>query len=185
MTDNNSTLTRILEGTLSAVARHGLRRVSMADVGVAAGVARGTLYRYFDNKDQLLDAISRHIENEMKADLIKDVDERPALDDRVEVVVRSIVYYAETHPEAVQVMALESGFGIGFIREAFLEFVPLVEQLLTPALELTSVVRSGMATSAELSEMLLRVIATTYFVPTDDLDEIPRMIAALPCLHRD
>src|SRR5271170_5947838 len=119
MTENNSTLTRILEGTLSAVARHGLRQVSMADVGIAAGVARGTLYRYFDNKDQLLDAISRHIENEMKADLIKAVDERPALNDRVEVVVHSIVYYAETHPEAVQVMALESVFGIGFIREAF------------------------------------------------------------------
>jgi AcrR family transcriptional regulator len=182
MTAKNDTLKRILNGTLQAAARHGVDRVSMRVVGQEAGVARGTLYRYFENKDQLLEAIGRHIENEMKADLIRAVDERPGLDTRLEVVVHAIAHYAATHPEAMQVMALESGFGSGFIQEAFLEFVPLVEQLLGPALERTSAVRSGAMSSAALSELILRVVATTYFVPTVDLDEIPHAIAALPCL---
>jgi hypothetical protein len=94
-----------------------------------------------------------------------------------------MVYFSRTHPEAAQVIAIEPGFGIEFIRRVFPEFVAVAEQLLAPALELTPAVRMDTASSAELSELILRVAASTYFIPTLDIDEIPRAIAALPCLQ--
>jgi AcrR family transcriptional regulator len=183
MTANSDTVARILDGALLALARRGVRKLSMSDVGAAAGISRGTLYRYFSNKEELLDAIAGHVRNGLRQQLIAAVERRPELDDRVRVVVESIVRFAKTHPEAVQVIALEPGFGVEFVRSVFPEFVAVVEQLLTPALESSPTVRSGAMTSGELSELILRTAASTYFIPTDDIDEVPRAIAALPCLH--
>jgi AcrR family transcriptional regulator len=183
MTANNDTLSRILDGTLLALARRGVRKLSMRDVGTQAGISRGTLYRYFNSKEELLDAIAVHVEKGLLDQLVKAVERRPELEVRVQVVVEAMAYFSRTHPEAVQVIAVEPGFGIDFIRRVFPEFVAVAEQLLTPALELTPTVRSGAMTSGELSELILRVASSTFFIPAADIDEIPRAIAALPCLQ--
>lgn len=183
MPAKDDTLSRIMDGTLLALARRGVRKLSMSDVGTQAGISRGTLYRYFSSKEELLAAIAVHVEKGLLDELVKAVDRRPALDVRVQVVVEAMVYFSRTHPEAIQVIAIEPGFGIEFIRRVFPEFVAMAEQLLTPALELTPAVRSGAMTSGELSELILRVAASTFFIPAADIDEIPRAIAALPCLQ--
>jgi len=184
MAANSDTLSRILDGTLLTLARRGVRKLSMSDVGNQAGISRGTLYRYFKSKEELLDAIAVHVEKGLLDELVQAVERRPELDVRVQVVVEAMVYFSKTHPEAIQVIAVEPGFGIDFIRQVFPEFVVVAERLLTPALELTATVQSGAMSSAELSELILRVAASTFFIPTDDIDDIPRAIAALPCLQR-
>jgi len=184
MTAKDDTLSRILDGTLLALARRGVRKLSMSDVGIQAGISRGTLYRYFKSKEELLDAIAVHVEKGLLDELVKAVDRRPDLHVRVQVVVEAMVYFSKTHPEAIQVIAVEPGFGIEFIRQVFPEFVAVAEQLLSPALDLTPTVRSGAMSSAELSELILRVAASTFFIPATDIDEIPRAIAALPCLQQ-
>jgi AcrR family transcriptional regulator len=183
MPAKDDTLSRIMDGTLLALARRGVRKLSMSDVGTQAGISRGTLYRYFSSKEELLAAIAVHVEKGLLDELVKAVERRPALDVRVQVVVEAMVYFSRTHPEAIQVIAIEPGFGIEFIRRVFPEFVAVAEQLLTPALELTPAVRLDSMSSAELSELILRVAASTFFIPTADIDEIPRAIAALPCLQ--
>ena len=50
---NNETVNRILDGALRALARRGLRKLSMSDICEEAGISRGTLYRYFKSKDWL------------------------------------------------------------------------------------------------------------------------------------
>ena len=49
---------RILSGALDAIAARGVKRLSMSDIIDASGVSRGTLYRYFSNKDQVLSAVA-------------------------------------------------------------------------------------------------------------------------------
>jgi AcrR family transcriptional regulator len=177
------TVSRILNGALVALARRGVRELSMTDVGHAAGISRGTLYRYFSSKEELLDAIGVHVERSLINEMVRAVDERPDLDVRVQVVVETIVNFGQSHPEASQVIAVEPGFGIEFVRRVFPEYIAVVEQLLTPALERSSAVRSGGPTPGELSELILRVAATTFFIPTADIDDVPRAISALPCLQ--
>ena len=45
---------RILAGAVEAFAAHGFHGARVSDVAKAAGVADGTIYLYFENKDELL-----------------------------------------------------------------------------------------------------------------------------------
>src|SRR5580704_19277744 len=53
---------RILSATLRLIARRGVKRLGMQEVSEAAGVSRGTLYRYFPSKEQLLAAVANYDE---------------------------------------------------------------------------------------------------------------------------
>lgn len=52
---------RILQAGLRYVAMHGASRISMSGVADMANVARGTVYRYFANSDELLDAVGEFV----------------------------------------------------------------------------------------------------------------------------
>tara|TARA_R110002110_G_scaffold86743_7_gene226338 strand:- start:1068 stop:1736 length:669 start_codon:yes stop_codon:yes gene_type:complete len=49
----------IISSALDLFRHHGYRRTSMEDIARAAAVAKGTLYLYFKSKDELFEAISR------------------------------------------------------------------------------------------------------------------------------
>jgi TetR/AcrR family transcriptional regulator, mexCD-oprJ operon repressor len=49
----------ILDAAASVLARPGGERASMHDVALAAGLARATVYRYFPNRQALLDELAR------------------------------------------------------------------------------------------------------------------------------
>ncbi|WP_254657773.1 TetR/AcrR family transcriptional regulator [Xanthomonas graminis] len=50
----------ILSAALDAFAENGFAETKLADVAKRAGVAKGTLYRYFDTKQDLFAAVVRH-----------------------------------------------------------------------------------------------------------------------------
>lgn len=52
----------ILEAAASVFIEHGYRRTQMADVAAALGVAKGTLYLYFESKEALFDAALRYVD---------------------------------------------------------------------------------------------------------------------------
>jgi AcrR family transcriptional regulator len=57
MADDNAKRRQIVEGARSIFLQHGFDAASMNDIARAAGVSKGTLYVYFDNKEQLFQAI--------------------------------------------------------------------------------------------------------------------------------
>ena len=52
---------RILRAAEDCVRRWGLRRVSMNDVALQAGVSRGSVYRYFPDRDALVQAVLERV----------------------------------------------------------------------------------------------------------------------------
>ncbi len=52
---------RILRAAEECVRRWGLRRVSMNDVATEAGVSRGSVYRYFPDRDALIQAVLERV----------------------------------------------------------------------------------------------------------------------------
>src|SRR5206468_887426 len=101
-------------------------------VGAVSGISRGTLYRYFRSKEEILDAIAAHVRTGLQQQLTAAVEACPDLSVRLQVVVESLVRYGEDHPEAVQVNVIEPKFGLEFVRSTFPEFVRFIDELLAP-----------------------------------------------------
>ncbi len=53
---DNSSRQRILAATAEVLGRNGMTKLSLSEVALQAGVSRPTLYRYFADKRELLDA---------------------------------------------------------------------------------------------------------------------------------
>lgn len=51
------TRSALLDAAKGLFARHGYKKVSMSDIAMAAGVTRPTVYAYFPNKDEVLNAV--------------------------------------------------------------------------------------------------------------------------------
>ena len=99
---------RILDSAFSAVATHGLARLTVDDVARLAGLSRQTVYRYFDSKDALIQAL---VYREEEA-FIEGVRAAHARHDRLEDAMREAILYcltaAREHPLLDRLLASEA-----------------------------------------------------------------------------
>jgi AcrR family transcriptional regulator len=75
MADDSAKRRQIVDGARSIFLQHGFDAASMSDIARAAGVSKGTLYVYFENKEQLFEAIV-HEECMVHAEGAFDLDHR-------------------------------------------------------------------------------------------------------------
>lgn len=179
MASNGETTERILSGALRAIARRGPQKLSMSDVCDEARVSRGTLYRYFKNKDQVLRAVSEHVQDESRAAIERAVAADPAPERRLYVVLDTLIRYRETRPEAVDAIQAEPVFAIQWLRRVFLEHRAFLTATLEPAFSAAPAVQAGTVSQPALAELFLRVVVSTYLIPTADIDAIPSWLASL------
>lgn len=132
MRESADVLTRIREGALSALARHGLRKLSMTDVNTEAGVSRGTLYRYFATKTELLDSLADHVQEIFERTIAERVAAEPALDDRVRVVIAAVFDFGRRPPYR-QLLDHEPNLVRDFVNDRFDKLVGPVAKALAPA----------------------------------------------------
>jgi len=176
MASNEDTSSRILDGALRALARHGRHKFSMSDICREAHVSRATLYHYFKTKDEVLDAIGKHVERSFKRALDAAVDANPAVEDRLRVVLEVIADYAQAHEAAARVMDAEPEFALAFLRREFGNFVTILRAALEPVLDDVEI---GVLTKNQLVELLLRIVMSTYFVPSSGSDQIAKRVTDL------
>ena len=55
--DVNAARERLLDAAASCIDRFGLAKTTVEDIATAANVSRATIYRYFDNRDELMLAV--------------------------------------------------------------------------------------------------------------------------------
>jgi AcrR family transcriptional regulator len=132
MRETADILTRIRDGALSALARHGLRKMSMMDVSAEAGVSRGTLYRYFTTKAELLDSLADYVQEIFERTVAERVAAEPALDNRVRVVIAAILEFGR-RPPFERLLAHEPNMVREFLNERFEKLVDPVAKALAPA----------------------------------------------------
>src|SRR3974390_2210414 len=72
-TDDSAKRRQILEGARAVFLAQGFDAASMGEIARAAGVSKGTLYVYFENKEQLFEAIV-HQQCQSQAEGLFDLD---------------------------------------------------------------------------------------------------------------
>jgi len=94
---DTSSRQRILAATAEVLGRNGMTKLSLSEVAVQAGVSRPTLYRYFADKRELLDAFvvwERQFYERAVAEATADL---PACE-RLDAALRVIAEYQQSYP---------------------------------------------------------------------------------------
>lgn len=162
-----ATRDRILEGALAALGRVGPRRLTMSDVSDRAGLSRGTVYRYFPTKEDLLAVLAEYEQDRFSEGLRKALDAtagEPTMSD----VASYISGYLIQHPALPLMIDVEPEFVLLFLRRQMPVFHRITEELLVPLMSKTKPVKEGRLTVAELSDLLLRVVLSVFLVPGED-----------------
>jgi AcrR family transcriptional regulator len=176
---NTSSREKILEGAIRAFGRFGLRKSSMSDICNEAGISRGTMYRYFKSKDQVLEAVGEHVEETLRATLTGAVTARPEPDKRLEIVIQALLDYGKAHAELMRIVDAEPGAVLQLLTREFPTLLAAVADALGPVLSDAPPVRDGTLTKRQLAEMFTRLVLSVYLVPSPGSDQLAKRVAGL------
>jgi AcrR family transcriptional regulator len=94
---------KILTAAARLFAAHHFHEARMEDIAELAEVGKGTLYRYFKDKEELYMALLARAACQMK-DRLSAVDEAPDPRSKLEAVVGAILDYFEEHPHLLDLI---------------------------------------------------------------------------------
>lgn len=110
----------ILAAAIPLFARGGFAGVEVDAIATAAGCAKGTIYRYFENKESLFRAC---VDRVMTGLLERtEAPGEPDLVRRIEFGVRAYLAYFEDHPEYIELLIQERAGFRDRERPSFYEF---------------------------------------------------------------
>ena len=158
---------RILRATLRLLGRRGVKRLGMQEVSEAAGVSRGTLYRYFPSKDQLLESVAAFDEHSFTEGLAAALAACADPADRMRAFVAFAFDYIRTHP-ARALFETEPGFVLGYL----LVHLPKLEAALLAQLgehfDAVPAVATGALSREQLVDVVVRLFASSFIIPEPD-----------------
>lgn len=89
---------RIMQATMELVAQQGLHGCPTSKIAEKAGVGMGTLYRYFENKDLLINETHRSVKSELNSLVFQDDAESLPVRERYLRIFNNLALYMIDHP---------------------------------------------------------------------------------------
>lgn len=175
-----STEDALVDAATASIRDVGVRRTTIEGVARAAGVSRGTVYRYFPSKDALVTAVFSRATGVFVTDTVAILERDDPLVDRIIanatyarsfVTEQALLGLDATEPETVAVLLTR---GLAPLMEPWLDlWVPYVEQA-----QRDGEVRASLD-ARRVAEWVLRVIVSVVTTPavSVDLDD-PAQLAA-------
>ena len=158
---------KILSGALDAIASRGVRRLSMSDIIDASGVSRGTLYRYFSNKDEVLAAVSEFVCTGFENGIREAGQGIAEPIERFKAVMQFYARYTnENSPD--RVFEVEPAFHLAFFRSRFGRYKVAVQDALDPVFDHFDALIGEALNRDAFVETLVRTQLSTLLVPASD-----------------
>jgi AcrR family transcriptional regulator len=112
----------ILQATLKLVAEQGFHGAPCAMIASRASVAAGTIYRYFENKDVLINELYLSLENRINTCLLEGYVDRQSIHERFIHLGCGILNYFISHPLEFKFIEQfhNSPYGTAFRRDKIL-----------------------------------------------------------------
>ena len=89
----------ILKATLALISEHGFHGTAMSVIADRAGVGAGTIYRYFDGKEDLVTQLYLEIKREMGVAFLDGYSEALSLRERFRTLWLNMLAYYVDHPQ--------------------------------------------------------------------------------------
>lgn len=104
MIENQATDKRflILETTLDLVTEYGFHATPISLIAQKAGIGAGTIYRYFENKEHLINELFTAIKKRVIKAMLKDYREEGTYKERFKHLWRNLIQYCIEHPKEFQ-----------------------------------------------------------------------------------
>lgn len=93
----------IISAAISVFAETGYEATRMANIALKAGIATGTLYLYFKNKEVLLDHIVANLWKEIDIVVTESTLDQCSLSDQFSLIVDGVLAIFEEHPEQAKI----------------------------------------------------------------------------------
>jgi AcrR family transcriptional regulator len=173
-----STEERILSATLRLLGRRGVKRLAMQEVSEAAGISRGTLYRYFPSKECLIDAVAVFDERSFTEGLAASLAASTDPTARIQAFVAFAFDYIRTHP-ARALFETEPGFVLGYLLVHLPKLQVAMVTQLGDALDTVPAVASGGLSRAQLVDVVVRLFASSFIIPEPDDRALVQSVSGL------
>src|SRR5437868_1750288 len=89
---------KIVEAACRLFGTQRFHEVRMDDVAAAADVGKGTLYRYFRDKEELYEGLLAHATAQFRARMHAEVDRASSARAQLEALVQAGIDYFDEHP---------------------------------------------------------------------------------------
>jgi AcrR family transcriptional regulator len=161
-----TSIVKIMDGALKAIAAKGIRRLSMSDISDASGISRGTLYRYFSTKEDVLAAIGEFVSSNFEAGIVEAAQVSDDPMERFRAVMRFFAQYTNEHtPE--RLFEVEPSFYLTFFRSHFNRHTTAVKEALNLTFNYLDTVANAPIDRDGLSEALVRMQLSTLIIPAE------------------
>ena len=167
-TIREATRERILDGAMKAVSSHGLCNLEMTDVSASAGVSRGTLYRYFSNRDELLHSLTIREAHNFWTRCVEALEDCARDEERLKLLMLHATRYVKEHAALQRLLETDPAFVLSSLRQSFPSVRDELGRLLAPALASSQPVKTGVVSVDQLVDWLTRILVTTYLFPPED-----------------
>ncbi|HEX3333517.1 MAG TPA: TetR/AcrR family transcriptional regulator [Acidimicrobiales bacterium] len=158
---------RILTAALGLVGRRGVRRLGMREISEAAGVSRGTLYRYFPSKDDVLAAAADYDERRFSVGLDEVLAAVTAPADRIGVFIDYAFDFIRSHPARI-LFESEPGFVLSYLLDHLPALRGELVVRLGDALDAVPVVAQGELDREQLADIIVRLFLSSWIMPESD-----------------
>jgi AcrR family transcriptional regulator len=174
-----ATRERILDGAARAVARHGLSKLEMTDVSAISGVSRGTLYRYFPDRDALLGAVAQREALRFKQRTLAAMAEAPPGPARLVVALEHATRHVREHAALQRLLETDPAFVLRSMREQFEGLKAEFSALLSPLLREIRLVKRKVVEVDHLVDWLMRLMLSAYLLPHPHPEEMAHGLEAV------
>jgi AcrR family transcriptional regulator len=165
---SNSTEERILTAALGLIGRRGVRRLGMREIAEAAGVSRGTLYRYFPSKVHVLAAAAAFDAQRFSDGIDAVLSVAVSPEERITAFMAYAFDFIRTHP-CRPLFESESGFVMSYLLDHLPSLRGELVLQLGDALDAVPAVAAGSLGREQLADVIVRLFASSWIIPeTDD-----------------
>ncbi len=160
-------IVKIMAGALKAIGGRGTRRLSMSDICNAAEISRGTLYRYFSTKEDVLAAVSEFVSSNFENGVREAAETTNEPMERFRAVMRFFAEYTNDHTPD-RIFEIEPSFYIDFFRSHFDRHKIAVRAALNLTFDYLDMLADGPIDRDGVAEALVRMQLSILIIPINN-----------------